>query len=133
MAEREFDQAGGIVNNISISQVTVPSGTTTNIASFTLPVGVWVVFLKCNFIKTSGNVDNGQGKRSIGLATDANLRWGSRLNGLETDANQNAGTMMSLTYIDNVSSTTTYYFNVNQDSGESLYATAASYRAVRIC
>lgn len=97
--------------------VNVANNTTTNVASITLPAGIWIVQFMAIF------ASNSTGYRQIGLGTNSAETHMNRYCKSVVQAASGTDTQISITTVVTPSSQTTYYLNVVQTSGSTLSVT----------
>lgn len=104
-------------NSSSIGDKSVATATNTNLGSFTLAAGTWLVFINVYF------APNSSGRRAIWLATSAT---GSNMEGQTQDNRAPvsvAGTTCKIQAVFTPTASATYYLNCYQNSGSTLTAT----------
>lgn len=95
----------------------VASGAVTNVATITLPAGIWIVQFVAVF------ESNATGYREIGLGASALDPYMNRYCKMAEEAANGIDTELSVTTVLVPSAETTYYLNVIQNSGSSLDVT----------
>lgn len=102
------------------TDVNVPNNSTTNLMSFTLTKGTWFVQAVAGF------TGNSNGYRRIGISTNTTSVNSDRYKVIDVPSPGSTTAHLSLVTIIPVTSTTTFYINVNQNSGSTL-ATSGGY------
>ena len=97
--------------------VNVANNTTTNVASITLPAGIWIVQFMAIF------ASNSTGYRQIGLGTNSAETHMNRYCKSVVQAASGTDTQISITTVVTPSTQSTYYLNVVQTSGSTLSVT----------
>lgn len=123
-----FHTANGQIGTIQSTYGTstdVNTSTVTAIQSVSIPAGIWVVVVSVYFGA------NATGTRKVKLSTTSADYSNDRTMTDTRTASNNGATMSSFTTILNLSSATTYYINVWQNSGATL-ACQSGIKAVRI-
>lgn len=103
-------------NSSAIADKDVATANNTNLGSFTLAAGTWIVFIHVYF------PDNTNGRRAVWLATSAT---GSNMEGQALDNRapvNGAGTTCKIQAVFTPAVSTTYYLNCYQNSGSTLTA-----------
>lgn len=120
-------------NNVSAlvsgteTNTSAPTETTTNIASFTLTKGTWLVEYTCQFAK------NANGGRVLFLATSPTGNQIDRFNAERKAPISNAIVNSHVTTLVNcTAASATYYVNAYQDSGSTLAITEIGYKYMKV-
>lgn len=94
--------------------VSVASGSTYNLDSFTLSAGTWLVSVHGYFQQ------NASYRRSIWVGSSSTGSGGLTNNARANSAGESQAVNIQFTYIDTVTASTTRYVNVYQNSGSAL-------------
>ena len=100
--------------NISTGSVSVPSSTGTELESFTLQPGVYLVNYGATF------TSNATGYRTLYISTTTSISDAIYSGAIRTNATDGASTWLSGSLLLRVSTATTFYFAATQNSGSSL-------------
>lgn len=118
LLSKKYNPLVSVTNrNSSIADKSIATATNTNLGSFTLAAGTWLVFINVYF------APNSSGRRAIWLATSAT---GSNMEGQTQDNRAPvsvAGTTCKIQAVFTPTASTTYYLNCYQNSGSTLTAT----------
>lgn len=117
LLSKKYNPLVSVTNrNSSIADKSIATATNTNLGSFTLAAGTWLVFINVYF------APNSSGRRAIWLATSAT---GSSMEGQTQDNRAPvsvAGTTCKIQAVFTPTASATYYLNCYQNSGSTLTA-----------
>lgn len=118
LLSKKYNPLVSVTNrNSSIADKSIATATNTNLGSFTLAAGTWLVFINVYF------APNSSGRRAIWLATSAT---GSNMEGQTQDNRAPvsvAGTTCKIQAVFTPTASATYYLNCYQNSGSTLAVT----------
>ena len=120
-----YGGAAPMVDASDTTAVSKASGTWSSRASITLDAGVWVIIAACQF------ASNATGRRGINLSTTSGSTSTSAAAAAVVAAANGMQTVVSRSWVQTLTGSTTYHMNVYQNSGAAL-DTSAYLRAVRV-
>ncbi len=114
------------LTTVAFDEKNIATGTRTNLGTFTLTKGTWLITATCQF------PNNSNGYRYLGISSSSTGDQINRFSSVTCSPASGIGTHIIFSTIHAVSSSTTFYLNVTQTSGSTLTTSNSGVRLFRL-